>query len=271
MSRADLLTGENAWGCLVALPHRPCSLPGCVRPGLERSLSVPPTAAPATPPRRPPAGAEGERSPGICRPPPSRPSRPAAPPAAKHTDLPPHPGFPRLFKGWPLALRKAGFPARTFPRRLPAGCPSNRSFKRSGDPGTSQLRPARPGEGQPVSHHKPRPGGTGERGGKANKAGSSVWSRARCRTGGTDVPYPPHRSGGTSPGGSCPLPPAAGVSSPAPSRHAAPRSPPAAPCLPTVDGMQFYIGNEGQGEEMARTRSDECAVSIRGVLCLLDS
>lgn len=237
---ADLLTGANAGDCFAALPPPGAgSLPACVRPvpGLEGSLSVPPTAAPAAPPRRPPAAARGERTPGGCRPPPSRPSRPAAPPAAKHTDLPPHPGFPRLFRGsrWPGGRRVS---QRASSR---GGCPNNRSFKQSGDPGTSQLRPARPGEGQPVPHRKPRPGGTGGGEGKANKAGSRAWSRARCRTGATDVVsslvpsppspvVPPRRSGGTSPGGSCPLPPAAGVSSPAPSRRAAPRSPSAPYC-----------------------------------------
>lgn len=167
---ADLLTGANAGDCFAALPPPGAgSLPACVRPvpGLEGSLSVPPTAAPAAPPRRPPAAARGERTPGGCRPPPSRPSRPAAPPAAKHTDLPPHPGFPRLFRGsrWPGGRRVS---QRASSR---GGCPNNRSFKQSGDPGTSQLRPARPGEGQPVPHRKPRPGGTGGGGGKGEQSG----------------------------------------------------------------------------------------------------
>lgn len=191
MPRADLLTDEDAWDCLVALPPGLGSLPACVRPGLDRRLSVPPTAAPATQPHRPPAGAEGERSPGICRPPPSWPSRPAAPPAAKHTDLPPHPGFTRLFKGGSPALPKAGFPGRTFPRRLPAGARVIAHLNKAatqvrancGQPGRARASPCRttnPDRGEP---------GKGE--GKANKAGSRVWSRALCRTGGPTCPTPP--------------------------------------------------------------------------------
>lgn len=216
MPRADLLTGENAWGCLVALPPGLCSLPACVRPGLERRLSVPPTAAPATPPHRPPAGAEGERSPGICSragPPGLQPLPPPSTPTYRRT-----PALPIYLKGgrWPCLRRVS--------QRAPSrgGCPSNSSFIQSGDPGTSQLRPARSGEGQPVPHHKPRSGGTGGGGGKSKQSREPRLEPGTLQDGGTDVPYPPHRSGGTSPGGSCPLPPAAGVSSPAPSRRAAP-------------------------------------------------
>lgn len=157
--------------CRVA--PRAGSLPAPLRPG--PALSVPPTAAPAAPPRRP------RRSPG----PAEHQGLPATPPAAKHTGLPRTLAFPVYLKGV-TGPGGGGFPSP----HLPAA--DARAIIAHLNKAAAQVRavaasPPRQGPAG-AAPHAPAWGGQGKGEGKANKAWSRGWSRACCGTGATDVP-----------------------------------------------------------------------------------
>lgn len=200
---AGLLTGANAWGCFASLPPGAGSLPACVCPVPSLNAASRSHRRLLRPPRRaalpPEPGARG--APGSCRPPPSRSSRPTAPPAAKHTDLPPHPGFPRLFKGsrWP-GEGGGGFPSAHLPAeaaRVIAHLNKAATQVRAncGQPGrarASRCRTTNPGRGGDGG----RTGGGG--GEKQTKRGAALGPGHAAGRGRPTPPTSSRWSGGTS-------------------------------------------------------------------------
>lgn len=217
-------------GDVCSAAPRAGSLPACVRPG--PALSVPPTAAPAAPPRRPPAGARGQQSPRGCRPPLLPPSTPAC-----RRTLP----FPVYLKGV-TGPGGGGFPSPHLPaadaRVIIAHLNKAATQVRGscGQPAqarASRCRTTRPGRG-----------GTGKGGGKGKQSVEPRLEPGMLQDGGDRrPPTPPAVAEGLPRVASARCRPRPGFAG----RPRAGAQPLAAPCLPTVDGMRFYIGNEEAG------------------------
>ncbi|XP_031959773.1 collagen alpha-1(I) chain-like [Corvus moneduloides] len=215
-------------GMFAALPPELAPFP----PASGPALSVPPTAAPAAPPRRAPAGGRGQRSPRGCRPPLLPPSTPAC----------------RRTLAFPVYLKGVTGPGgRGFPSpHLPAA--DARVIIARLNKAATQVRGScgQPAQARASLCRTTRPGrrGTGKGRGKGKQSGEPRLKPGILQDGGDRrPPTPPAVAEGLPRVASARCRPRPGFAG----RPRAGAQPLAAPCLPTVDGMRFYIGNEEAG------------------------